>query len=104
MNAVAERVLVYCDEGGQEHSFLIRIGQPVADGECWACDYEIGAPSSFAATAYGEDSLQALVMALHAVQAHLQAPDLRRNHRGLSTTFPPLQVTNSIAPTPDRCT
>ena len=77
MNAVAERVLVYCDEGGQEHSFLIRIGQPVADGECWACDYEIGAPAPFAATAYGEDSLQALVMALHAVQAHLQAPDLR---------------------------
>jgi hypothetical protein len=77
MNTAAERTLTYRDESGQEHPFTIKVGIPVTDGECWACDYTIGAPEPFAATAYGEDSLQALVMAMHAVQAHLNAPDLR---------------------------
>ena len=76
MSTIAERELTYRDDTGEEHAFSIKVDQPHRDMECWACDYQIGAPIVFAATAYGEDALQALVMALHAVQAHLNTPDL----------------------------
>jgi hypothetical protein len=69
--------LTYRDDAGKEHVFSIKVHQPQSDEGCWACGYEIDAPTPFAASAYGEDALQALVMALHAVQAHLNAPDLR---------------------------
>ena len=77
MKSIAERTLTYRDGEGQQYSVVVKIGLPVADGECWACDYELEAPTFLAATAYGEDSLQALVMPLHAVTAHSNAPDLR---------------------------
>jgi hypothetical protein len=74
---IAQRELVYRDEAGGERPFLLRIDAPRRDGDFWACGYELGAPAPFAGTAYGEDSLQALVLALHAVKAHLDAPELR---------------------------
>ena len=77
MSSIAERELTYRDDAGQERVFTVKVNQPRLDGNCWACEYEIGAPTPFAGAAYGEDSLQALVLALHAVQAHLSAPDLR---------------------------
>jgi len=83
MTSVAERELTYRDDAGQEHTFTIKVKTPRLDGNCWACDYEIGAPDPFAGSAYGEDSLQALVLALHAVQAHLNAPELRGRVRWL---------------------
>lgn len=87
---IAQRELVYLDDAGQEQRFTIKVGCPQADGGFWACDYEIGAPSPFSATAFGEDSLQALVMALHAVQAHLGAPDLKDRVRWLGEPLPSL--------------
>lgn len=83
MGAVCGRELSYRDDAGREHVFAIAVHPPRPDGECWACEYEIGGPMAFTASAYGEDSLQALVMALHAVQAHLNAPALRGRVRWL---------------------
>jgi hypothetical protein len=83
MDTIAERELTYRDDAGEEHVFSIKVQKPRSDSGYWACGYEIGAPADFAATAYGEDALQALVMALHAVQAHLNAPDLRGRVRWL---------------------
>jgi hypothetical protein len=83
MTPIAARQLTYRDDAGHERTFSVQLSQPRNDDGFWACDYEIGAPAHFAATAYGEDSLQALVMALHAVQAHLNAPDLRGRVRWL---------------------
>lgn len=83
MTPIAERELTYRDDADQEHTFSVKVHPPRADGDFWACEYEIDAPAHFAAAAYGEDSLQALVMALHAVQAHLNAPDLRGRVRWL---------------------
>ena len=85
MLPMAARQLTYLDEAGHEHAFSVKLSQPRQDGGFWACDYEIGAPAHCAATAYGEDSLQALVMALHAVQAHLNAPGLRGRVRWFDT-------------------
>lgn len=83
MNTIAERELMYRDDAGLERTFFIKVNAPKPDGNCWACEYEIDAPASFVGAAYGEDSLQALVMALHAVQAHLNTPDLRGRIRWL---------------------
>lgn len=83
MKWIAERVLDYRDDAGQHHPLFVRVSQPIEDGTCWACAYELGAPVSFAATAYGEDSLQALAMALRAIDAHLNTPALRNRVRWL---------------------
>ena len=83
MTPVAERELTYRDDAGREHTFAVQVDPPRPDGACWACEYALGAPVSFTAVAYGEDSLQALVMALHAVQAHLNTPELRGRVRWL---------------------
>lgn len=85
MDTIAERELTYRDGEGAEHCFSIKVQKPRNDSGYWACDYQLGAPIDFAATAYGEDALQALVMALHAVQAHLNAPNLRGEVRWLGT-------------------
>jgi hypothetical protein len=83
MSSIAERELTYRDDAGQERAFLVKVKQPRLDGNFWACEYELGAPTPFAGAAYGEDSLQALVLALHAVQAHLNTGDLRGRVRWL---------------------
>jgi hypothetical protein len=83
MTPIAERTLTYRDDADREHPFSVKVHPPKADGAFWACGYELDAPVPFTGTAYGEDSLQALVMALFAVQAHLSAPDLRDRVRWL---------------------
>jgi len=83
MEMIAQRELTYRDDTGEEHPFKVLVGTPREDSGCWVCDYEIGGPAPFCAAAYGEDSLQALVMALHAVQAHLKTPALRDRVRWL---------------------
>lgn len=83
MTRIAERELTYRDDAGHEQTLIVKVSPPRHEDGCWACEYELGAPVSFAAAAYGEDSLQALVLALHAIQAHLNAPDLRGRVRWL---------------------
>lgn len=74
---IATRELSVQDDTGAQQPLRVQVYAPTPDGACWACVYELGAPVSIRAAAYGEDSLQALTLALHAVQAHLRTPDLR---------------------------
>lgn len=83
MNSIATRQLIYRDEADREHIMTVQLGPPRPDDGFWACDYALGMPVQVAATAYGEDSLQALVLALHALRAHLLAPGLRDRVRWL---------------------
>ena len=88
------RQLTYRDDAGGERALSLQIDAPRSEDGFWACDYRLDASTDagvcieVAATAYGEDSLQALVMALHAVQAHLNAPDLRGRVRWLDEAAP----------------
>jgi len=75
---IATRELSVRDDAGTEQPLRVQLYAPTPDGPCWACVYELSAPVSVRAYAYGEDSLQALTLALHAVQAHLRTPDLHQ--------------------------
>ena len=77
MANIVEREVIFKSDSGEEVAFMIGVGPLRMEPGCWACDYCIMGPHSFAASAFGEDAMQALVMALHALQAHLNAPPLR---------------------------
>lgn len=75
---IAERSLIYRDEDGIDHAMAVQFARPerAADGS-WRCVYRIGAPYGHEGTTHGEDSLQAIMMALVAAGAHLRRPALK---------------------------
>jgi hypothetical protein len=77
MANIVDREIHFQSDSGEEVAFKIGVGPLRREPDCWACDYSIEGPHPFAASAFGEDAMQALVMALHALQAHLNAPPLR---------------------------
>ena len=77
MTNIADREVSFQSDSGEAVVFKSGVGPLREEPGCWACDYSITGPHPFAASAFGEDAMQALVMALHALQAHLNAPPLR---------------------------
>jgi hypothetical protein len=70
---MAERDLQLRKPGGTDSAVRIRIGRPYPSGDDWQCPYEIDAPGlkrTFAI--YGVDSVQALALALKAVDVELE--------------------------------
>jgi hypothetical protein len=55
-------------------------GDPVAEGSCWSAPYGIYGPGEavWEKCSFGEDSLQALMMAIHILPSMLEAMFLRR--------------------------
>lgn len=74
---IATRSLTYRDDAGGEHALFVELAQPTDDGGAWACRYEISGVYAHTGTAYGGDSVQALILALQAVAAHMNTPKLR---------------------------
>ena len=85
MANIVEREITFASDSGEDVACKIGVGPLRQEPGCWACDYSIEGPHSFAASAFGEDAMQALVMALHALQAHLNAPPLRGRVSWLGT-------------------
>lgn len=58
-----------------------RVYAPQRDhaSEDWACTFEIGAPISVQRAIYGVSSMQALLLALKAMAAHLYGSEVYRN-------------------------
>ena len=77
MEVIAERKLTYTDEAGQQHPLTVEIAKPEEDRGAWKCNYKIIGVYSHAGTAYGGDSVQALMLSLQAVAAHMNRPHLR---------------------------
>lgn len=64
---IAERVYE-CQDG----ELLVQIAQPEPSGDDWGCSYTITrAGKADSGTAFGVDSLQALMMAIAAIQAEV---------------------------------
>ena len=74
---IATRSLTYRDDTGGEQPLLVALAKPEDDGGAWACRYAISGAYEHAGTAYGGDSVQALMLALQAVAAHMNTPKLR---------------------------
>lgn len=77
MEPIAERRLIYKDEAGREHDVLVVIAKPQEDRGAWKCEYSITGAYQHTSAAHGGDSVQALMLAMQAVAAHLNAPKLR---------------------------
>ena len=77
METIAERKLTYTDEAGQAHALSVEIAKPEEDRGAWRCKYTILGAYSHAGVAYGGDSVQALLLSLQAVAAHMNTPKLR---------------------------
>lgn len=77
MDIIAERALTYRMPDGPEQTLVVQIGRPLEEDGVWRCSYVFGAPYSVAAAAFGEDSTQALVLALAGIAAHLNGKALR---------------------------
>lgn len=71
-----------------EGTFFVRIGRPwlEADGETWHCDVAVDAPTGgFQASICGADSLQALILAMQWIAAHVECS--AENQAGRLTWF-----------------
>jgi hypothetical protein len=78
------------DVAGQSEKMPARLYQPVrsADDRAWECRVEIGAPLNISRLAYGETSLQALILGLKFLSILLYSSDLyRRGELGIDGTF-----------------
>lgn len=72
---VAERVLDYFGDAGVEHG-VARVFQPYDEGRNWRCDYELSWPGhqcKFGAC--GQDSWQALQLAMQIIPVQISATD-----------------------------
>jgi hypothetical protein len=72
----AERVLEYRErDAGVSRKFVVRIGVPEPDGTHWRCATQLAGASQLGEVffAHGEDSLQALQLALDAIAIRLKA-------------------------------
>lgn len=77
MDIIARRTLTYKAEAGQTLELDVEILKPEEDRGAWSCRYNISGAYTHAGTAYGGDSVQALLLALQAVAAHMNIPKLR---------------------------
>lgn len=74
---IAERYLEAKDEVGEEREIIVRIGKPIPDPSpdmngAWCCPYEIvGFANNYLDAAFGEDSVQALVLGLQKIVIEL---------------------------------
>jgi hypothetical protein len=74
---IAERYLEAKDEAGEEREIIVRIGKPIPDptpdaleakSDNWCCPFEIvGFAENLMDAAFGEDSMQALVLCLQRI-------------------------------------
>ncbi len=72
---IAERQLEYAS-GGKESPVFVRIGKPYDDGECWACPFQIiGIGSESIRPIYGQDSVQAIQLAMFIINSELEVLD-----------------------------
>ena len=72
---IAERRLDYFSAGGSQDG-AVRVFAPEDDGSCWTCRYHIEWPGfSDKFYAAGEDSLQALTLALQIIPVKIQVTD-----------------------------
>jgi hypothetical protein len=75
---IATRTLRFQRRDGSEVEVGVTLGTPVPDpsdpARTWACPYEINGPVKHMIRAiYGVDSMQALILAIHALPAELHA-------------------------------
>lgn len=79
---LAERHLRRVAADGSEATLRLRVGQPRADGEGYACAVELdrGAGSVSRHDVHGADAWQAILLALGFARGMLQA-QLRQGHR-----------------------
>ncbi len=77
MEPIAHRTLTYTDDAGQAHPLQVDIAKPEEDQGFWKCGYRISGAYEHTGAAYGGDSVQALMLSLQAVSAHMNAPKLR---------------------------
>ena len=75
MQVIAERHLGYRDDAGTERMLVLQLGLPEQDPDgTWRCAYRLGEPYDEDGAACGEDSLQALLMALKVLGIKVQHP------------------------------
>jgi hypothetical protein len=77
MEPIAERTLSFQDDTGCQQELRVVIAKPEEDRGAWKCSYQIAGAYHHAGTAYGGDSVQALMLSLQAVAAHMNTPKLR---------------------------
>jgi hypothetical protein len=85
LETVAERLLELVSKDGSIEPVMVRIGKPqrTAD-ENWACTYQImGETIERTRAIYGEDSMQALLLALSTIRAEMEA-EARTTGRSLA--------------------
>jgi hypothetical protein len=94
---IADRNLIYRSEEG-DIRVAVRIHAPVPTGSSTGCRFEIEYPDrTYTHTVYGEDGIQALVLAFAAIQVHLYGSSyhiegkLHWNRPGSGYGFPPLR-------------
>lgn len=77
MNAIASRDLTYTDTDGCRYDLRVEFEKPEEDRGAWQCRYRITGAYNHNGTAYGGDSVQALMLAFQAAGAHMNTPQLR---------------------------
>ena len=75
---IATRTLRFERANGSEVDVTVTLGTPIPDPSdperTWACPYEIRGPAKHRTmTIFGVDSMQALILAVHVLPAHLGA-------------------------------
>lgn len=74
MDAIAKRTFVYQDAQQGTQELIVQVGKPYQDNEgVWCCDFSLGAPVGVKAHACGEDAMQALLLSLVGIRAHLES-------------------------------
>jgi len=76
---VADRCL-HLQQGEHDVEVPVRIFAPQLDASAWSCSFEIGWPGEARrATAFGFDSVQALVLALQMIGAEIYTSDYHKS-------------------------
>ena len=75
LETVAERLLELVSKDGSVEVVMVRVGKPQRTvDDNWACTYQImGETIERSGAIYGEDSMQALLLALPIIRAELEA-------------------------------
>ncbi len=78
MDTIATRQFLYCGDDGQSYLMNVYVEKPLCEEGSWRCNYRIkGSSYSFESKAWGEDSVQALLLALVALNLHMTTGEFK---------------------------
>jgi hypothetical protein len=74
LETVAERLLELVSKDGAVEVVMVRVGKPQRANDSWACTYQImGETIERTKATHGEDSMQALLLALSVIRVEMEA-------------------------------